>query len=620
MKRFYSLYLILLSIAFIFFSCTEKENGPEVTEFNKSDLPGVWEGYARNYSNSISLYLTIDDDCNVTGSGVESQWDIDSKGNVTGGGTLSFVSGSYLIVASAIWSVQLSSDMDTITGTYDVLTTGLHDMTVNLVRVKIPGPTNLTVISVSESEVKLQWNDNCSFETGYKIERKKENEDVIEVGSVGPDVTTFNDSYNVQTDVSYYYRVKAYTDIGDSKYSDFVKARLDFPAPSDLAIESVTESEVKLVWKDNSSFEKGFKIERAAGTNDFSEVADVESNVTSFNDNTVVKTETYTYRIRAYTDNNTSSYSSELSISYQTGALIYTLSGHSEAVNSVSITPDGQIIATASADNTIKLWQVSDGTLIRTLTGHADDVTSVVFSPDGQLLASSSYDNSIKFWKVSDGSLERTLSGHTDNVETVEFSPDGQMLASGSWDNTIKLWQVSDGTLIRSLNGHTRQVTSVSFSPDGQILSSGSWDDSINIWQVSDGTLIRTFSDCFNMVSVVSFSPDGQKLAGGGFLEDNVKIWQVSDWTLVHTIPTEHGDVRSVQFNPQSDVIVTSGFDRQIKLWQVSDGTLINTISAHSHAVNSVCFSPDGQMLVSGSYDKTAKIWSLNQSSWRKSP
>jgi WD40 repeat protein len=82
--------------------------------------------------------------------------------------------------------------------------------------------------------------------------------------------------------------------------------------------------------------------------------------------------------------------------------------------------------------------------LITTLSGHTDWVNSVAFSPDGRLLASGSADRTIKLWDVASGSLVRTLSGHTDWVTSVAFSPDGRLLASGSADKTIKLWDISD--------------------------------------------------------------------------------------------------------------------------------------------------------------------------------
>jgi len=88
------------------------------------------------------------------------------------------------------------------------------------------------------------------------------------------------------------------------------------------------------------------------------------------------------------------------------------------------------------------LWRVSDGRLLRTLEGHTDWVNSVTFSPDGQTLASGSRDSPIRLWRASDGALLRTLKGHTSDVNSVAFSPDGLWLASGNLDGTISLWGV----------------------------------------------------------------------------------------------------------------------------------------------------------------------------------
>ncbi len=121
--------------------------------------------------------------------------------------------------------------------------------------------------------------------------------------------------------------------------------------------------------------------------------------------------------------------------------------------------------------------------LIRTLEGHTDFVYSVAFSPDGQTLASASNDKTVKLWRVSDGSLIRTLQG-TSSVESVVFSPDGQTLASGSADNTVRLWRVADGSLIRTLDSYTYGVQSVVFSPDGQTLASASDDKTVKLWRV----------------------------------------------------------------------------------------------------------------------------------------
>ncbi|MBD2606302.1 CHAT domain-containing protein, partial [Scytonema hofmannii FACHB-248] len=148
-----------------------------------------------------------------------------------------------------------------------------------------------------------------------------------------------------------------------------------------------------------------------------------------------------------------------------------TLGGHANSVNDVSFSPDGKMLATASYDNTVKLWDTSTKKEIKTLTGHTDAVWGVSFSPDGKMLASSSADNTVKLWDTSTKKEIKTLTGHTAPVHGVSFSPDGKMLASSSADNTVKLWDTSTKKEIKTLTGHTDTVFGVSFSPDGKMLA-----------------------------------------------------------------------------------------------------------------------------------------------------
>jgi parallel beta-helix repeat protein len=222
-----------------------------------------------------------------------------------------------------------------------------------------------------------------------------------------------------------------------------------------------------------------------------------------------------------------------------------TLTGHTDWVRSVAFSPDGRLLASGSADYTIKLWEVASGREVRTLTGHTWTVTSVAFSPDGRLLASGSRDKTIKLWDVASGSLVRTLSGPTDDVNSVAFSPDGRLLASdfcgryelgrGCVQGEIRLWEVASGREVRTLSGHTYAVRSVAFSPDGRLLASGSRDETINairerikLWEVASGREVRTLTGHTWAVTSVAFSPDGRLLASGSG-DRTIKLWDISD-------------------------------------------------------------------------------------------
>ena len=165
------------------------------------------------------------------------------------------------------------------------------------------------------------------------------------------------------------------------------------------------------------------------------------------------------------------------------------LVGHEDSVSSVSFSPDSKTLASGSADNTIKLWNLETGKKIRTLQGHEDIVLSVSFSPDGKTLASGSKDKTIKLQNLQTSKEIRILNWQDNPVSSVSFSPDGKTLATGStlvvngrlWPvtgKTIKLWNLETGKEILTLKGHDNLVLSVSFSPDGKTLASAcDWQD-----------------------------------------------------------------------------------------------------------------------------------------------
>uniref|UniRef100_UPI0035CB1C81 WD40 domain-containing protein n=1 Tax=uncultured Nostoc sp. TaxID=340711 RepID=UPI0035CB1C81 len=280
------------------------------------------------------------------------------------------------------------------------------------------------------------------------------------------------------------------------------------------------------------------------------------------------------------------------------------LEGHISGVNSVTFSSDRDrsLIASASADNTIKLWH-PDGSLVKTLSGHDDVVNSVSFSPDSQILASASQDKTVKLWS-REGQLLATLLGHQAVVNSVSFSPDGQIIASASTDKTVKLWS-REGKLLKSLQGHNGAVLGVAWSTDGQTLASGSADKTVKLWS-RDGKLLKTLQGHEDAVISVAWSPDGQTIASAS-LDQTIKLWNLKG-KLLRTLSGHSAGVTNVTFSPDGKTIASASTDETIKLWS-SEGVLLGTLKGHNNWVNSISFSPDGRTLASASRDKTIKLW-----------
>ncbi|MDZ8035633.1 ribosome assembly protein 4 [Nostoc sp. DedSLP04] len=295
------------------------------------------------------------------------------------------------------------------------------------------------------------------------------------------------------------------------------------------------------------------------------------------------------------------------------GKLLKSLTGHSKEVNSIAYSPNGQQLASASRDNTIKIWDVNSKKLLKSLTGHSNEVKSVAYSLNGKQLASASADNTIKIWDVSRGKLLKSLTGHSKEVNSIAYSPNGQQLASASADNTIKIWDVNSKKLLKTLTGHSDVVMSVDYSPNGQQLASASYDNSVKIWDVSSGKLLKSPIGHSSVVFSVAYSPDGQQLASTS--DDNtIKIWDVSSKKLLKTLTGHSGRVYSVAYSPNGQQLASASWDKTIKIWDVSSGQLFKSLTDHSKEVNSIAYSPNGQQLVSANDDKTIKIWDVSSS------
>ncbi|KAI5460978.1 WD40-repeat-containing domain protein [Mariannaea sp. PMI_226] len=288
-------------------------------------------------------------------------------------------------------------------------------------------------------------------------------------------------------------------------------------------------------------------------------------------------------------------------------ACLQTLEGHDHSVMSVTVSPDGQRIASGSGDRTVRVWDAATGESQQTLEGHSSWVTSVAFSPDGLWIASGSGDRTIRIWDSATGQCQQTLEGHSGSIMSIAFSADSQQIISGSDDGMIKIWNATMGVQEQTLEGHSHWVTSVAFSPDGRRLASGSGDRTVKIWDAITGKHQQTLQGHSRWVRSIAFSANNnQQIVSGS--DDNT-IWDAITNEHQQNIKSQSRPVMLFAVSADGQRIASGSDNHVVKIWDVETGDCQQTLEDNSRSITSIMFSADGQRIVLGSDDNTIRIW-----------
>ncbi|MFG2236315.1 hypothetical protein ACGFNX_41095 [Streptomyces sp. NPDC048723] len=279
-----------------------------------------------------------------------------------------------------------------------------------------------------------------------------------------------------------------------------------------------------------------------------------------------------------------------------------------ERLMSVAFDAGGHILATAS-ERSVRLWDVTDRHAPAELSTLPDQrsAPSWVASGPGGLIATGHTDGTARLWNVHDPRHPRllaTLPGHSGTVTSVTFSPDNRTVAT-TGDTTTRLWDAGDPAhplLLDVLRGHTDTVTSAAFSPDGKTLATGSWDRTARVWDITGGQLTRPPAVLPVHPAIVwslAFSPDGTTLVSVG---GSTQFWDVAAPADPKRTSTVQGGFYQAAFSPDGRVLANS--DRLLDLQDLS-------LATHDDVVTSLAFAPGGHLLASASWDGTARLWQV---------
>lgn len=290
-------------------------------------------------------------------------------------------------------------------------------------------------------------------------------------------------------------------------------------------------------------------------------------------------------------------------------------SGHTKAVNSISISSNGKIIS-GSDDETIRLWDYNIGMKTgEPIKGHNGIITSVAFSPGGDKFASGSRDTTIRIWDANTSKpIGKPLIGHHACINDVIFSQNGEMIASASDDKTIRIWDANTGEQIGDpLIGHTDSVTSIVFSHTNDTLISASFDKTIRIWNLKTREPIgEPIIAHTHWITAVAISPTDDKIASGS-CDKTIRIWNLKTKEPIGAPLEGHtACINAVAFSPDGRMVASGSNDKTIRIWDSNSGEPIGEpFIGHTDSVTSLAFLPAGDKLISGSCDTLIKSWDI---------
>jgi len=288
----------------------------------------------------------------------------------------------------------------------------------------------------------------------------------------------------------------------------------------------------------------------------------------------------------------------------------------SGSIRGIAVSPDGQLITSASYEGTICIWDAQSRR--RVGKRHTEYLESVCFSPDSRCLVSGSEDHSLRVWDCETGeTIGSPLVGHTDYVKSVRA--DGRIIVSGSEDHTIRIWDWKTHNPVGSPIKAGESVLAVALSSNGHI-AAGLANGHVCTWDVDtrDCSVMKGHT---GFVWTVAFSPHDTRIASGSE-DQTIRLWDAQTHQQIHVLQKYTSSIYSVVFSPDGQRIASGSGDATVRVWNFNTGQLINPpLKGHDRGVTCLTFSPDGHNIISGSADRTIRIWTtLESKQWPKLP
>jgi WD40 repeat protein len=289
---------------------------------------------------------------------------------------------------------------------------------------------------------------------------------------------------------------------------------------------------------------------------------------------------------------------------------LFTLNEHEDAVTGLALSPDGRLLASASADQSVRLWDAETGKSLKTLPGDGGKITALVFAPDGRTLYWGEAEGAIVVWDLAQA--KQHVLRHDNAVIALAITPDGGTLASVSEDRTVLLWDLVTARSREVLCGQRRAVKAVQFERDGKHLILGSLDGTLCIIDCANGQEAAVLNGPKgHQILAVALAADG-KLAASAGAEGVVQLWDLKAREPTKTLFQDGLLVQAVAFDPTNRWLATGTSDGVITLWDVTTAQAQLRLRGHERDVHSLGFTANGRRLFSAGWDQTVRCWEVS--------
>jgi WD40 repeat protein len=281
-----------------------------------------------------------------------------------------------------------------------------------------------------------------------------------------------------------------------------------------------------------------------------------------------------------------------------------------KGIRDVTFSPDGQLLATASADGRTILWDPRTGRIVRPLLDAKHGANAVAFSPDGTLVATGGADSGVRIWTVATGEHKYLLLGHTNPVSALVWSPDGHVVATSSPDNTVKLWRVQalvgSGSLAATLMGSGAPVRALAFSADSARLVTGGEDRTVRVWDARPDEQLDLLGRAPGAALAARWAAD---TIVGLWSSGVVKTFDVRTRRVRHVL---HGKTRSaltaLGVSRSASVVAAGGVDGTTDVWNGRTGAVLSRPVGPTR-VTAVSVAPNGRLVASGDRRGVVRVW-----------